>query len=570
MILNLDIINKSKNILNLYENNKINEIILDEDKDIIIRLILNTIKNNNILNHKNYKMEHFYNLLDYFINNHIDAFNNKRNKLLLLKKIVKMNKGYILINKIINIIDDMNQYDIYDLLIISSKYGCFQTFLLLLKYYKKKLIVLEINNLLLSSIENSDDRIYKYILNNYNDLDINKKIIEDLIYILGHNKVIPDKIKLKKIKYLSNKINLNNYFFKMISSFNSLYIIKKLHLYYYDNNTNIYTILDINNLLDNINDINDINNLYIIIYNLFKTETEKILYIILCIIKFGYIENIEYNKKVIKDIIINNYDNILYILYYKTNIKYNILFDILDKSNNIPILKILCEKNLITKYFEEKISNSYLFNINLLRFTKFLKYESIKNINNYIFLKYIIKNNYILHHLRIYAKKWKNKKFLLIKNKMLIIHNELLNYKPNINKKILSQGSLNYKLNSQNFYNKDKFINANIIKNNSFNIKSNSIPYFTFPHDEILHNYELDVEYDNINNIYILNDINIPNMLLLDRILLLLNLYNINNILELKIKYNKIYNDNKNRKKIIKWIPNLFIDMNNQNYHMQI
>ena len=83
MILNYDIINKSKNILNLYENNKIYEIILDKDdndKDMLIRFILHTINGNNKLNNKNYKMEYYYNLLDYFIDKHLDVFNNKINK----------------------------------------------------------------------------------------------------------------------------------------------------------------------------------------------------------------------------------------------------------------------------------------------------------------------------------------------------------------------------------------------------------------------------------------------------------------------------------------------------------
>jgi hypothetical protein len=185
--------------------------------------------------------------------------------------------------------------------------------------------------------------------------------------------------------------------------------------------------------------------------------------------------------------------------------------------NELPIIKILCDNNLINQYIDLHLLNSYptinIKLIRLLKFSKFLNCNKVKYIHNYVFVKYIIKNNYILHHIRMYVKKWKKNKFLLFKNKMISVIDELLNYKPN-NKKILKNGSHNYNLELQSF------------NNQNYNIKCNSIPYYTLPHHDILHKYELNAEYDEVNDTYIIYDINIPHMLLQDRKELLLKLYN--------------------------------------------
>jgi hypothetical protein len=518
----------------------------DEDRSKIISIILDMIKSGNTVNSKNYKMEYYYNLLEYIIDNHIDVFDSIYDKILLLKKLVQIKRGYLLMNKIINIVDDLDKFDIYDLLILASRYSCLYTFLLLEKKSDNKYNI-QYDKILLSSIENTDDRVYKYVLNNYNNFS--KILIEQIIFKLGVSTKIPDKIKLKKLKLLSCKIDLNEYFFIMIKYFKSINIIKTLHTYYYNNYDNIYFIDDIDNLLNNIENIKDE---YTNIYNLFKTEKEKLLYIILCIIKFSYNEDVGYNNKLLNSIVLDNSDYIIKLLVMSN---WDDIINTKELQNDFPIINILCKNNLFTKYFEYKLGYNLTFNLKLLRFTKFLKLVNFKCIHNYIYIKYIINNNYILHKLRIYVKRWRKYKMLLVKNNMLCVMNELLNYKPK-NKNILKNGSYNYNLELQSFYNKDKFINANIDKKFSYNIIYNTIPYNTYPHNDILHNHELDVEYDKVNDIYIINDINISDMLLNDRITLLYNLYNTTSY--------------ENNKYSMKWIPNIFINKNNLHHHMQI
>ena len=573
------------NILNLYHSNKLSEYNMNNKSDNakydILYFLLIKIKNNYINGNKNYKMENYYNLYEYIINNNFQIFINNRNLLLILfTKITVLIKGHILINKFINSFDNIKlvKNELIDLLLIAGSHGSFLSFLLWLNIYNKSneyilnnTINLTYNltdhlkpdifttRLLLNSIGNSDDRIYKYLLDIDNiNLILNTSVALSLINNLGNSIYIPVKYKLKRLKRLSQKINLDKFFFDMIIKFTDNQSLYLLHKYYYINTDNIYTISAINNLLSYINFIHIE---YLKFYNILKTNTEKILYLIICSLKYNYHNKINYDKKLLESIIINNNYYIINFIY--NSYDWKTFIENIDLNLNNQILKVLCNNNLITKYIENYsiLNYTHIININILRFTKFL---IIHNKNNSIY-KYAISNNLILHNLRLFVNKKRNNKFIIHKYKTLEIIHEINNIKSQDNIIIFKNNS--YQIINLQFYNKNKF--KNIFIDNELDNNFNIIPYDHYPPYELLNIYNtIDTNYDEDNDLYIINDINIPNTSFIDRYLLLLQYHdfisfksintisNINEFNNLLIKYKSELNEFKKKSDSIKWFPN--------------
>ena len=119
---------------------------------------------------------------------------------------------------------------------------------------------------------------------------------------------------------------------------------------------------------------------------------------------------------------------------------------------------------------------------------------------------------------------------------------ELLNYKPN-NIKVLKNGSINWRYNEQKFnqkqYNKPpKFTDLQYIF--IYKMPSNVFPYF--PSDYIVSG----VYYPKLQ-LYIIDDVDIPNTLFEERQKFILSFNQYNNITLFLEKYNNI----------VKWLPNL-------------
>ena len=213
-----------------------------------------------------------------------------------------------------------------------------------------------INNILCKSLFNIDDRIYKFLLDNY----INKSIIENnnlfIILIINNLSKLrnPSKYILRKFKYLSKYINFNNFIDIIIHDFNDIQIIYYIHKFYY-NKAHDFNI--INNIFNSNYDIIYYNK----IYDLLLTEEEKIIFKLIFKLKNNIeLNNIELNnKKILEKIIINNYKNII-ILLSNNNI-----------NNNKNIINILRKNNLLNLYFEQNIALIDDNNIKLLLFTKF-------------------------------------------------------------------------------------------------------------------------------------------------------------------------------------------------------
>ena len=582
--------NEINNILKLYKDKIISEYDMsnmsDADKYNILYFLLIKIKYNsaNENKNKNYKLEYYYDLFEYLINKYFQIFIENRDLVLLLfTKLTILKKGHLLINKFIFAIDDIKllNIEIKDLLLIASLHGALPTFILWLKIYNvysnfitdNRINMIsnlshELNNdiltnkILINAIANSDDRIYKYLLGMDNIdiiLNVNEVLPLSLINSLGTTN-IPTKYKLKRLKLLSEKVNLNQYFFEIIKKFSDSQSIYLLHKYYYTDTDNIYTISSINDLLLSFEFIPFE---YLKFYNILKTNTEKILFIILCSLKFNYYNKIDYDKKLFETMIINNSDYIINFLFLHISYDWKLLINNIDNNLNGQILKILCNHNLIGKYIENYTSINYTHNLNynILKFTKFL---SIRD-KRILIYKYAILNNKILHNLRLYVKRKRNNKFLFHKYKTLEIINSINNIKSNDNIVIFKNNL--YQIINLQHYNKNKF--QNIFIDNNIDNNFNFIPYNHYPQYELLNLYNtIDADYDEDNDLYIINDINIPNTTFVDRYLMLLQYHeftsfksintisNINEFNNLLIKYNEELNEFKKQNNLIKWFPN--------------
>ena len=253
----LDINEISTDIINSFHTNKkINNDLSKLSYNNILKilnLLLHSIHNgefnliNNgviILTKKNFKMEDYYILFDFIVDNFLKndtivdkaLYNNLLN--LLLTKLTMLNKGQYLLEKLENIImNNINNLDIVKYIIIASQDGTFITF----KFWSSKKHLKELDNkimgnLLINSIANSDDRIYKFLLDYitkvYKFFFQKNNIMKEIIASLAKSRV-PAKYILKRIKLLSMKTNLNKYFIFMIQMFKDTKIIIELHKYYY-------------------------------------------------------------------------------------------------------------------------------------------------------------------------------------------------------------------------------------------------------------------------------------------------------------------------------------------------
>jgi hypothetical protein len=212
-----------------------------------------------------------------------------------------------------------------------------------------------IEELITKSIANSDNRVFKYLLNEYK---INSKIInftdeliKNILNIL--NTVTFDtKYILKRLKLLSEYVNIGHFFDYIISSykFTNIHVIVTLHKFnYYYNKPHTFNNISIivkNIYLKNINDEwyfkIDINN----IIKLFKTPEEKEM-TLLCILIIDEIQKNYIRKKIIFDKLnlIKKYDTIIHM------IKWN-HFEYLINSNTF------IKNSLIYKHIINNIINT--------------------------------------------------------------------------------------------------------------------------------------------------------------------------------------------------------------------
>jgi hypothetical protein len=369
--------------------------------------------------------------------------------------------------------------------------------------------------ILTNSIMNSDDRIYKYLLDiistNTQYLQ-NNTFINNLLYSLAYSS-IPPKYILKRIKLLSTKIILYPYFIYMVQVFNNIKIIYELHKYYYIVPHTFKSLQSLNKIiLDNYENV-DINK----ILSIFKTNEEKILFNIIIILTNSYnIQIYDFNILILKKIIINNYLDIIDIINWE-------LFMVDTHPLSRFVFNILHENNLLYKYLN--IYNVNYINPKIFFFTRFyiIPYNNLKINNN---IKTLITINNFLHRLRIISKRRTKSKVINYNIKMYDILKEIKSFSPNKNKIVLKDGSIEYQYQKQKFTNLPArhLLPGEIHQYQNFLIKEkadgsliNNLPIGIFPEHEIINKYQVKAEYIEDLDLYLIFDIDIPNTTLIDR-----------------------------------------------------
>lgn len=504
--------------------NKLN-ILSNKEINILIDDLINDIS----WYSPSYKYEN-YTIIFEFITNVVLYLEKKYKSvnlnLYFLNKISIFNNGHKLLNKIKHLIHDnidrnilKSDYVIHNILYTVCCKGTLPIFL----FWKNFSTDINTNyiTLLNSSCMNNDNRIFKYLLNTEkitNKNTILKNNINDMVVYIFADKN-NNKLKMKMIKELNNYIDLDLYFETMIyHSDYSIKIFKVLSKYYYKNELSFNFLYNI--LKKTFESDNDYENIYQYMYNQLKFLNEKYYYVI---IKNLFFNNINKDEiKIIDDIVFPKILNKNKITIISEIITWN--FKEISNNKLISyIIKYYCNNSL---HFNEYISSHFIkihSNIhNFWYYTKFfiLKFECTKILYNKL-----IRYNYILHKLRCIAKRKKNTRNNEKKFNMLPILNEITNFTPNKKILVLTKGSINYQRDKQKFTKlpprhilpfEINYLENLLIKEKSDGINVDKLPNNIFPHSKII-DYDIKAEYIEELDLYLIYDINLPDMDIFER-----------------------------------------------------
>jgi SAM-dependent methyltransferase len=553
---------------------------------------LEMIIDNKQIKHNNYKREYYIPLIEFVINQVISIYSSKpkyrseiediiTNK--LLKILTSSYKGQYLLNRINFIISKIiKQIDSEKLLLLASSKGTLITFLFWLEYYGVKNIEDLPNNIqetiFVNSIGNSDDRLYKYMIKKI--ISVNKlffqqnsSIINNILNNLACSDV-PPKYILRRLKYLSEQVSLVSYFHLMIELFSNKKIISNLHKYYYFVPHTFNTIIELckgydyyDNLLEKCSiSSTDIDN----IMTMLKTNIEKHIF---CIV-LSSLYHIKYdifkmNENIFEKIVKENYEVLISRINWEMFLSNLDLFPI-----NKKIIRIFTDNNLITKFCIDK----GIITRDILLFTRFFVPTTCRSGYIPTFDKTFIMHNKALHYLRMAVKRRFKKKIINYKVKMFDIFKELTTFEPNKNIPVLSHGSEFYRIQKQRFSNlpprhllpnQIKQYDEFILREKADGILINNLPIDIFPKNQIINNHIVNAEYIEELDLYLVFDIDIPNMDIVDRYNMIrtahpytrnTKLTTINSMTEfIKVFENERKNINKflteNSNEIIKWYP---------------
>ena len=466
-----------------------------------------------------------------------------------LERLSSLKNGYIYLNNIKDMIKETIVYDnVNKLLLITSERGSYMTFMFWNKMkHQFNLCQEQLNNynikIISNSIINSDIRIFEWFLtfykkNSSNTIESNK-IDSAIVFVLIATLLksnMKNKHKLFRLKLLNKYYNLKPHVGRLISCCN-LDITMVLMKNYYINNDKviiypwIYEIINKNYFSVNIKEHNDKLN---IVYETLKTNLEK-TYMIIFKTLLTYCSKIGnhniYNTPFIK----LSYESKGFIL---KNVE--LLFNKFITLNNIITLECPCKSHCMNGLFLYLYKHNIFHNIPFKIFNCSLLLTKFYYSNDYY--KYSLAVNRTLSLLRITLKRKIKNKMIKKQTIMLPVLYELLNYKPN-NIKVLKNGSINWRYNEQKFNQKQhnkpsKFTDSQYIF--IYKMPSNVFPYF--PSDYIVSG----VYYPKLQ-LYMIDDVDIPNTLFEERQQFILSFNQYNNITLFLEKYNNI----------VKWLPNL-------------
>jgi SAM-dependent methyltransferase len=457
----------------------------------IIKIYYTRINYNLLLKNNNYKHKNFYD--HYNIIYRYLPYLNKNKQLIVIQLISNCMHGQIILNKIPDTMNSLSVDNIKYIIKMNSLTWTFPVFLYYSKLMKKCNIHFN-DQFIIDNYCNTDDRIYKYMIKNNNELHLiyNDIIISGIIsnlFILS----IPSKYILRRIKHLNEAIpELNKYSYKIISTcitHKTIRILPTLMKYYPVSlqQTHIYDI--INNMFyymnpyDIFNEINiDIKELFLSIYDVLLTTTEKNVLVICSLFKIGS----SFGKKIIngyndfpnlKGIIRKNLDDFDYVMHNTNNLNLNEF------------------KNMIDTIGFHNVSSCFILN----------NEPNIKRYSIYYMMPFIVAYgenshhyNKLRYHLSCYIKNVNRKRIAIRKLKLYPIINELNNKNKLIIKKPpyhLYPGQLH------NFKNIEF-----LLKEKADGVLVDTLPKNIFP-DININNYNLKAEYMEDLDLYLVFDI---------------------------------------------------------------
>ena len=236
---------KDLNFLKQYLNDSFDKIIMQTKEDIskIISRYLYKLKYELVLHSKNYKDKNKY--VHYEIIYKYLSHVNHNIKIDIIINISTCMYGQKLLINMIDIINELDVKYIEQIVDISSYTWTFPIFLYYLNILNNRKIKYS-SAFIINNYSNTDDRIYKYMINNHskeNILKTNEYIIKPIIQNIFRNN-IPPKYSLRRLKYLNNifntptelgKLYFNDIFNALRYGNISINLINKLLKYYYNN-----------------------------------------------------------------------------------------------------------------------------------------------------------------------------------------------------------------------------------------------------------------------------------------------------------------------------------------------
>lgn len=589
----MSFINNDIKLFTSYDYNKVINTLSPLQINLLISNLLHNITNISYDNKASYKYTNYWDMFVFIINiiiNIKSPFTLYDFELLL--KLSILNNGHTLLEKIKPlIVDSINKNILTENYIINFiLFNVFQKGTLPIFFFWRKFInntnIHYTNNYesyLCHACLNNDIRIFKFLINKEQIPNKSIKLDNDITIgnIFTHLFDIRNSNKKKMVilKELNNYIKLDKYFTDMLKFFDySLKSFKVLSKYYYKAELSFAFMYDFlkSNYIYNIETVNEI---YQDIYSYLKYPNEKYYYLIIKNLLFKHITKEDIN--IFDDInfinIINKNKNVIMELIFKLTIKERYSNDLISY-----IIKYYSDNRYIHTYINyynlQNYSNNYK---NIWYYSRFFT-PNIANYD-YNYYKNIILYNKILHKLRCIAKKKKNIQTNKIRLTMAPVLNEIENFTPNKNISILMKGSVNYQIDKQKFTKLPprhilpfelSYLENCLIKEKSDGINVDKLPNNIYPFTDIIDN-DIKAEYIEELDLYLVYDINIPNMDILERQSFLRNIHsytcklnNLQNINTFEELLNNIEYERTNLKSFlkinnnIKWYPKASFKIN--------
>lgn len=524
-----------------------------------------------------YKSKYKFNFYQCFLRNEefIDGFYNIVNnlKLTILKEIVGIDKSHILISKIdfervFHSLTLEHKVELYFETGLKSNIVTFE-FISKISYIVSINRHIQYNRSIISAVcRNSDIRLLKYVVNNFDDFKsdqiIEKSSISQILKSC-FSMHIPDKYILRRLKLLYQVIDLSKYFCLILENCNSIDLVPLIFKFYYKEEVidklSLYRIYYL--IRSNIND-NDKSIINITIRRIYdcmgNSIYNKLQFLMIIFVKDFRIMNYEdknngyqlidkineeiledYQKEIIESLISNSvrlseigrdfishpcYENILFILNKINKNTFTRFFNnIFGKSGSYFKIKKICKyKNLLffcipwlDYFYPKRIVIDYA-NCN----TKFLFYDVSKE------FKDIIHFNKLLHSLKVFRRKIYN---------LCLLKRTVKNIK--INKEYNIQNSVYYPCDSyiktrnefdkqwifsktppRNILSYELEILHNEFKNSTFIVRekadgylTNKLPYKVYPDNfNILDNTEIRAEFIDELDLFLIFDFNFSDL----------------------------------------------------------